>query len=238
MILLNSAFTGGVLAYGFLNWDYGDQSFTIDNEGWFGRTTDDGGMDKLGHFWSAYAGSHLLSYVYQGWDYSASDANLYGALSSFGIQAAMEIADAFSAQGFSWEDFAMNIMGAGAGYLWGRYPGLKAKIDFRVEYTPGFDSGDLDPFTNYENQRYLMAIRADGFEAIKNPLLQYLELHLGYFAENYEDYNRAKEDKRRRSAYIGLGINFSKVIKDNFGIGIFDYIQLPYTSLRLEYHMD
>jgi hypothetical protein len=237
-ILLNVGAMGGVLAYGLLNWDYGEEDPNFKSEGWFGRTTEHGGMDKIGHFWSAYAASHLIAYVYRTWDYTEREANLYGTLSSLGIQTFMEVADAFSGSGFAYEDIVMNTAGCAVGYLLGRYPNLKRKIDFRVEYTPDFNSNDFDLFTNYANQRYLMAIKADGFDAVTNPYLKYAELHLGYFARHYEDYPSHGQDNRRRTLYLGIGFNVSKFVQRYLNTSVFDYLQIPYTSFRIEYHLD
>jgi hypothetical protein len=124
------------------------------------------------------------------------------------------------------------------GYIWGKYPTLKRKIDFRIEYTPDFDSDDLDLFTNYEDQRFLVAVKADGFDAIKNPYLKYLELHVGYFARGYEDFSPRGPDDRRRTVYLGLGFNVSKLLQNFVRTTVLDYFQLPYTSLRLEFRLD
>jgi len=238
-IMLNAGVMGGVLLHGLLNWDYGDESWHLENEGWFGRTTKYGGMDKLGHFWSSYTGSHLLAYIYRDWGYSDSEANLYGALSTFGIQSFMEIADGFSGHGFSYEDWIANAVGAGAGFIWGKYPRLAQKIDFRMEYRPDFSSNDFDPFTNYEKQRYLIAIKADGFEAVTSSILKYGELHLGYYAHGYEDYDSwTPDDDRKRTLFVGIGFNVTRFVQRWVDISVFNYIQIPYTSLNFEYDLD
>lgn len=238
-IMLNVGVMGGILIHGLINWDYGDESWNLENEGWFGRSTKYGGMDKLGHFWSSYTSSHLLAYIYREWGYSDTDGNLYGALSAFGILSLMEIADGFSGHGFSYEDCVANVAGVGAGYIWGKYPRLAEKIDFRLEYRPDFSNNDFDPFTNYEQQRYLIAIKADGFEAITNPILKYGELHLGYFARGYEDYDSRKpDDDRKRKIFVGIGFNVTRLIQKWVDISVFDYIQVPYTSINFEYDLD
>jgi hypothetical protein len=239
-IMLNAGIMGGILLHGIINWDYGDESWHFESEGWFGRTTKYGGMDKIGHFWSGYTGSHLLAYIYRYWDYSDSDANLYGALSTFGIQSFMEIADGFSGHGASWEDMLVNVVGVGTGYIWGKYPRLAEKIDFRMEYRPDFNSDDLDPFGNYDNQRYLIAIKADGFKVVTNPILKYGELHFGYYAHGYEDYNSLKpeEDDRKRTIFVGAGFNVTRLIQKWVDISVFNYIQIPYTSINFDYHLD
>jgi uncharacterized protein YfiM (DUF2279 family) len=238
-VLLNAGSMATVLIYGFSKWDYGKSSFHFENEGWFERDTKYGGADKLGHFWSSYALSHLYSYLYRKWGYTDSEANLYGALSNLGFQVFMEIADGFSpSQGFSYEDVVMNVFGSVVGYVWGRYPSLARKIDFRMEYTPEFNSRDFGFTTNYERQKFLIAVKADGFEFVKNRYLKYLELQVGYYARGYKDYEEGGQDDRRRKIYVGLGFNVSKLVQKFVNTRIFDYVQIPYTSVNKDFPLD
>jgi len=238
-ILLNAGSMAAVLIYGFSKWDYGKSSFHFENEGWFERDSKYGGADKLGHFWSSYALSQLFSYAYRKWGYTETEANLYGALSNLGFETFMEVADGFSpSQGFSYEDMIMNVLGTGVAYVWGKYPSLARKIDFRIEYTPEFSSGDFGFSTNYERQRFLIALKADGFDFIKNKYLRYLEFHVGYYARGYEDYEDGGPDNRRRKIYVGLGFNVSKLVQKFVNTRIFDYVQIPYTSVRKDFALD
>ena len=237
-LLLNAGSMAAILIYGFAKWDYGKEAFHFENERWFERNTKYGGADKLGHFWSSYGMSHLYSHIYCKWGYTKSEANLYGALSSLGVNTFMELADGFSSQGFSYEDMVMNLLGSGVGYIWGKYPSLARKIDFRVEYTPEFNSRDFGFSTNYERQRFLIAAKADGFDFIKNPYLQYLEFHVGYYARGYRNYREGGLDDRRRNIYLGFGFNVSKLMQKYVGTRVFDYIQLPYTSVRKDFRLD
>ena len=237
-LLLNVGAMAVIAAYGAANWDYGQQGFNVENEGWFGPDTEYGGADKLGHFWSSYALSHLISYAYRKWGYTEAEANLYGVLSDLGIQTFMEIADGFSSQGFSYEDLVMNAAGSAVAYVWGKYPNLANKIDFRMEYTPEFNSDDFGVFTNYERQKFLVAVKADGFDAIKNPYLRYLELHGGYYARGYEDYEPNGPDRRQRTIFVGLGINVNKLVQKVWDTRAFDYIQIPYTYINLDFDLD
>ena len=231
-LLLNAGAMAAVLVYGFSKWDYGKSSFNFKEEGWFERDSQSGGADKLGHFWSSYAMSHLYSYVYRKWGYTESEANLYGALSNLGFQTFMEVADGFSpSQGFSYEDVIMNIVGTGVAYAWGKTPYLSRKIDFRMEYKPEFSSRDFGFSTNYGRQRFLIALKADGFDFIKNPYLRYLEFHVGYYARGYKDYDEGGPDDRRRKIYVGLGFNVSRLVQKYVKTTVFDYIQIPYTSV-------
>jgi hypothetical protein len=230
-LLLNAGSMAAILIYGLAQWDYGEDGFHFETERWFQRDTKYGGADKLGHFWSSYAVSHLFSYVYRKWGHTEKEANLYGALSNLGVQTFMEVADGFSSQGFSYEDLIMNVVGTGVAYAWGKAPYLSKKIDFRMEYTPGFNSRDFGFSTNYERQRFLIALRADGFDAIKNRYLQYLEFHVGYYARGYKDYAEKGQDDRRRKIYVGLAFNVSRLVQKYVKTTVFNYIQIPYTSV-------
>jgi hypothetical protein len=238
-LLLNVGGMGVVFAYGLWHWDYGKNTFEFTNEGWFQRTTQYGGADKLGHFWSSYALSHLYSYVYCKWGYTDREANFYGALSNLGLQTFMELADGFSpSQGFSYQDFIMNVVGTGVAYVWEKYPSVARKIDFRIEYAPYFDHRDYAFSTKYDRQTFLIAVKAEGFDAIKNPYLKYLELHFGYNARGYKDYREGGPDDRRRTMCVGLGFNVSRLVQKVVDTRILDYIQIPYTSVRKGFPLD
>lgn len=220
-----------VTSWGIVKWDYGDRSPHARKEDWFGRDTKNGGLDKLAHFYDNYAMSRGLAWLYESWGYKKDRAALYGAFSSLGILGYMELGDSFSDFGFSYEDFLMNILGSWVGYMFCQHPDLAEKLDFRVEYWPDFSHGDF--ITDYENQKYLAALKFDGFEAIKNEALQYLEMHLGYYTRGYSDTNRARE----RNIYFGIGLNLAKILgrlSYKKTAVLFNYYQPPYTTLRLE----
>lgn len=241
VLLLNVGVAAGVTTYGIAYWDYFQSSPKASSEGWFGRTTSEGGMDKLGHLWSSYSVAHLYSYVYRWWDFDHQTANTLGALSSLGIQTAIELGDAFSGDyGFSYEDAIMNVIGAGAAYIHGRYPSLARTVDFRLEYKPGSLS-DLtgDILTDYENQRYLVALKLDGFDMFHDTSLSYLELHAGYQARGYDGHRADSDgDDRRRAFYFGVGLNVSKLVQKYVNFGAFDYLQVPYTSVGVTSGID
>jgi hypothetical protein len=237
---LNAGGIATVLTYGVINWDYFQTTPQASAEGWFGENTKSGGADKLGHFWSSYATSHLFSYFYEKFGYGQEKANLYGALSGAGLQTIVEIGDSFSGDfGFSYEDFIMNLGGAGAAYILGKYPAFAEKIAFRIEYVPESLS-DLggDIFTDYENQRYLIALKLDGFETFRNSYLGYLELQAGYFTRGFEQYQVGQPDHRQRSAYFGIGLNIDKIVRKYYDTRIFDYFQMPFTTLRTDIDID
>lgn len=238
-LALNLGVSAAVLGWGFANWDYGTGGPRFQSEGWFDRETDEGGADKLGHLYTAYLFSHLFAGQYERWDFDKDQAIRWGALSSLGVTGLIEVGDAFSDYGFSYEDMVSNALGAAAGYLLWSSPELSRKIDLRVEYNP-FLSGDWqgDITTDYDRLSYLIAFKAEGFDFIENPYLKYLELHVGFRARNYADYpGENNVDLRKQFLYVGIGLNLSKLFRPYLDIPVFNYFQMPYTYLPSTYRI-
>jgi len=230
VLMTNLGGMAAITAWGVANWDYFENDPQKGSEGWFSRDSKEGGADKCAHFYFSYALSHVLSATFDYWSYSSEKAALLGSLSSFAMMSYMEFGDSFSSYGFSHEDFLMNLFGAGAGYLLYRNPNLARKIDFRIEYIPSFDQ--MDFFSDYENMKFLMAVKLDGFDAIKNKYAKYIELHLGYYARGYPS-----DVNKERNIYVGIGINLSKIF-NNFSMEktakVFNYYQMPYTYISID----
>lgn len=229
LVLSNLIGLTAVTTWGMLNWDYFQSDPKKGSEGWFSKDTKNGGVDKLGHFYSSYTLSHILAAIYEDSGYSTKQSGVFGALSSFGMATWIEIGDSFSSYGFSYEDFIMNLMGSVTGYFLYTHPGISEKIDFRIEYRPNFHETDIA--TDYDHQKFLMALKFDGFNFARNNNLKYLELHLGYYTRGYPD-----NANRERNIYVGIGINISKVFK-HFSMPrtskVFNYIQPPYTYIEM-----
>ncbi|MFC5358442.1 DUF2279 domain-containing protein [Azospirillum himalayense] len=234
----------GVLAlgWGVWSWDWGTGGPRFQDEGWFGRSTTEGGADKIGHAWTGYAISHLLARQYQSWGFTQTDSARYGALSSLGIMGLVEVGDAFSDDyGFSYQDMLFNTVGAVAGYILWDNPELARKVDFRVEYNPfsGGDKYQADVFTDYRRLKYLIAVKADGFDAIQDPLLRHLEFHVGFYARGYEDYStNPSRDDRSQYFYLGIGLNLTRLLSPHVKTGgVFHYIQPPYTYISKDWRI-
>ncbi len=239
MLLLNGGAAAGLIAWGTYEWDYGQRDPHTQSEGWFGFDTGEGGADKLGHVWSSYALSHLFATIYEDWGYSRAEATTYGTLSSVGFQTLMEFGDSFSNHGFSYEDMLANFVGAGIGYLLRDQPQLGTKIDLRLEFAPSLDGGnDSDIFTDYEHQKMLVALKGSGFENLEGTLFEYLEFHMGYYTRGYDDFIAGGAETRRRTLYVGVGLNVTKLLSHVWETRLFNYIQVPGTYVPLEYKFD
>ena len=243
LIALNLTAIGTIMAVGIAQWDQGSSSFDYHNEGWFDDNTKYGGADKLGHAFSAYALTDIYNGVYKKWGFSDEEAIWNGVFSSWLQMTLIEFGDGFSeTYGFSWEDEVMNTLGVGISYLRNRYPTLKDKFDFRMEWRPSsaFRHGDQsEPFTDYSGQKYLLAFKPDGFLNTDNPLLKTIEIHFGYYTRGYDGEKYASS--RHRSTYIGLGLNVTYLLEQLTGHragGIFNYYQVPYTYISSSSKLD
>lgn len=230
VIMTNAIGLGFVTYWGIAKWDYFKNDPKQTNEGWFSSHTKEGGADKLGHFYSCWSLSHVFSGVFKNWGYSDKKSILLGSISSFTIMGWMEIGDSFSEYGFSHEDFIMNTLGCASAYLIGTNPSLADKIDFRIEYWPMFKKGDF--FTDYESLKYLAAVKLDGFKSIKPEFLNYLEIHLGYYARGYDG-----KSERERNMFVGIGINMPRIL-NNFSMKKIskaaNFIQIPFTRISYD----
>lgn len=198
--------------YGYNKWwnDGFGGGFKTTDEGWFGNGTDSGGADKLGHMFSNYASVRLLTPLLTATGNSREEAIRLAGWTTIGIFTAIEVVDGYSRKwGFSPQDVAMNVAGTALGVYLESHPEVDDKFDFRFAYRRSRDSG-FDPFGDYSGQRYLLVLKADGFETTRRvPALRYLELSLGYQARGFDP-----GGERRRDLYVGVSLNLSRLLAD------------------------
>src|SRR5262245_59841305 len=148
---------GGVLlvgAYGAAKW--WEDGFTGDfrtiNEGWFDQNTDYGGADKLGHAFSAYVGTRVVTRAFEAVGNEPEPARQLAAWSTLGVMMGIEVLDGYSKRyRFSWQDAAMNVLGVGIGYLSERNQALDNLLDFRLLYKKS-SGASFDPAGDYSGQ--------------------------------------------------------------------------------------
>ncbi|MDA3870376.1 MAG: DUF2279 domain-containing protein [Gammaproteobacteria bacterium] len=235
VIRANLAGIGVVTAWGIAKWDYFSNSPKATSEGWFQNDTDSGGADKLGHLYTSYVTAHGLSYLYETWCINKDDAALYGALSSLMILGYMEAGDSFSPYGFSKEDFIANSVGSLLGYYLYLKPDWASKIDLRWEY--GFHPNHSDFTTDYENSKYLLALKLNGFEYFRSSFLKHIEIHAGYYSRGFSDHMETRE----RNLYVGIGLNLTDLLRRHDyrkTSTLLRYIQIPGTYVEFEKDMN
>ncbi len=232
---------GASVVLGSLALGKADGSFRSTPEGWFGKGSKYAGMDKLGHVWY---GSTVADFFYER-NRQRFNSNRRAAVtasaSSFGIMAAVELADGFADTkvGFSYEDVIANAVGAGFSYLRNVQPRVRALVDFRLEYLPRYSASDWSIDTFYADQKYLLAWKLAAMGLSESSPLRFVELHSGYYARGYS--SKETDREKRRVGFVGFGINLAEV----FGTAashaqparrswefVLERVQVPFTSLQ------
>ena len=227
--IVNAMVVSGIFGWGSVHWGYGDHAAHAEQEHWFSATTKHGGADKLGHAYTSYALSEVLRAFYLSWDGPSRDAGIDAATSAMLIVGLMEVGDAFSDYGFSYEDMIMNAAGVALSYAASQNEKLQQKLSFRVEYSTLSDS---DFFTDYEHMKFIAAVKLAGFEA--KGLWQYLEIDIGYFARGYDE---NPHTSAQRNIFLGLGLNIPHVLRkahQKTAATIFEFVQLPRSYVATE----
>lgn len=238
VLWLNAGGAAGITLYGLAFWDWGSSSFDLGDEGYLQDDTKEGGADKLGHAWAAYALTGASAALYRSWGYDVNQAALYGSGTSLLITTIIEVGDGLSREfGFSKEDLLANTLGVGFEYLRQIYPALGKRVMYRWEWTPTevFWEGEADPTTDYSGSRYLLAFPLRGWGATGRPW-RWLELQAGLYAQGYAD--AAPFFDQERAAFVGIGLNLTAILEEAFdssALHVFDYFQLPGISLRNEW---
>ncbi len=233
-------------------------NFRLSDEGWFGRNTETGGADKLGHTFSFYVSTRLLTSALDRWaGHERADAIWLAGVTSATVSLAVEVFDGYTRQyGFSTADLAMNLVGIGAGMLLESSPKWDEVIDLRWQYWRSADAkwlGETDPIADYSGHTYLLALKASGIESLRsNPWLRFLELQFGYGSRGYAPHPgrfAPVQPRPHRNLYVGIGLNLSEllgatVFKDSTSRtrriteGFLEYLQVPGTNLLLRYGLD
>lgn len=235
-----AAITAAVTATRVKDVTKGGSHFHFKSEGWFGRNTETLGMDKMHHGWKSYFMTDILQTLIEERTGDRRGAAYTSALLGLGVMAYAEVLDEFTARtGFSNEDMAIHVAGAGLSLVRNIVPGLREKIDFRMEMKPTGKGDDLHLINQLAQRKYLLAAQLSGFRALEESPWRFVELHVGYYGRGFTEIERARGDPLRRKLFVGIGFNVQQLFSarpgsrvERIAKGAFDYIQLPYTSLR------
>jgi hypothetical protein len=227
--------------------------FNFRNEGWFGADTPNGGADKLGHAFSFYLSTRLLSKGLMWAGNERQSAARMAALTSGSVSLAVEIIDGFSEEyGFSYEDLVMNLVGIGSAMWLEAYPQWDDVIDLRFRYAPSpvaKQVGERDPVTDYSGQTYMLVLKASGIPVLRdNKFLRYLEFDIGYGSRGYQPTLGpfADTQTKERFVYYGISLNLSQILNDTiFRSGaypksqtitreVLEYIHIPGNDVLLK----
>ncbi len=221
--------------------EVGAKSFHFQNEGYFGKSTYNLGIDKFAHAYDTYLIAEVMrARIDRKTDDSPGSAYAAAAIAS-GLMLYGEFYDGIKkSSGFSLQDVVFNIGGAGFSILRHQIPGLADKLDFRVEVIPDHNIFTFSGQRHYAQQHYLLALKLAGFERFANSPLRFAELHVGYYATGITPNQRADGDALHRRPFVGIGINLGELFfhDSSSRIGraansVLDYVQVPYTALNV-----
>jgi hypothetical protein len=232
-----------ITGVGIKSWNWGNSDFRFNSEHWFGMDTGSAGIDKLGHAHLGYAINQFLSWRLAPHAGSPTAAARNAAIMTAGLLTYIEVFDGFSGDhGFSYEDLVMDLGGIGFSYLRRTVPGLDDKLDFRWQYWPSKYASGFQPVTDYNGQKYILALKLAGFEALRDTPWRFLELHAGYYSRGFTEEAEDSGDQRRATLYLGFSVNFSELLVRPFreryprttdiADATLEYVQIPYTSVE------
>ncbi len=238
----------GVSALGLRSWDWGSsRRFHTHSEGWFAPATGSGGTDKLGHAFTSYALTNVFAERLQRQGRSPEQAALSAALTAQAVMLYVEAFDGFSKDhGFSREDVTMNLLGSDLAYARQIHPQLRETLDYRLEYRPSGYKG-FRPLSDYEGQRYLLALKLGGFAGARSTPLRFFELLAGYEARGFSRAAEAAGQERRREVFWGVGLNLTELFLGKRADAestpataarlFLEHINIPGTSARSREHL-
>mgnify|MGYP001367821442 CR=1 FL=1 len=218
----------------------GGSGFHFKNEGWFGKSTYSLGMDKMHHAWKTYLITDVMESIIRRRTGEKAGAAKTGAILSLGLLTYGEILDGFTARtGFSNQDMTVHLAGAGLSLLRNTVPGLRDKLDFRMEFKPTFGAEGLHLVDQLEKRKYFLSAQLSGFKGTRDTPWRFVELHMGYYARGFSDRAKLAGEPQKRRIFVGLGFNvqalFSRHPKsriERYAKGALDYVQIPYTLVN------
>lgn len=220
--------------------------FSFHDEGWFGKDTGSLGSDKMLHAFDTYLIAEILHMrLHETTNASQGDVWVAAAMAT-ALMAANELSDGIEPDtGYSMNDVAMNTAGALFSVLRNTVPGLREKVAFKLEIVPNDGIYSYRGRKHYEQQRYMFSIKGRGFEGLKDTPFRFLDLQLGYYASNFLKSDIDAGEEPRRHLFVGVGLNVGEILFGRKKTGfskhadrVLDYLQLPYTSVRLDAHGD
>ena len=220
----------------------------FENEGWFGQNTYVGGADKASHFVSYYAVQRIATEYNKAFHLPRNQAAWIATGTSFLAGLMTEIGDGTNKYGFSWEDLAMDTVGAFSGLAIVNF-GLDDLIGFRAGWVPGApDPGVGGLGRDYSSEIYTFDLKFQGLgrRAHFNPgPAKYLLFSITYGTKGYP---YAPPEVRERQLGLEIGINFAPILEALkvprekwWGVvlyTLFDIVRFPYTAIGWRYDLN
>ena len=257
-ILITGGAVGTILALGTVWW-WDRSGFTgkwkMKKEGFFSNNTYSGGADKAGHFYASYVEFRTMVSMYELIGIKHDNALLLSGLAIFSLSTGIEMIDAFTHYGFSYEDVVFNAFGLGLGYFTEKYPKFDSLIGLRWSYFPSSRYLEMEKETSfvkkyirlindYNGMTFFLDVKFAGMgERTSNSVLKYFLFGLNY---NTIDYSPSGDNKQRNLGFH-IGLNVPVILKSIFNKNNWavrssstfaKFYAFPFTNLLFQYDLD
>jgi hypothetical protein len=233
-----SLLTGGAFAW-WLNRP--TQAFSFGPVTFFTQDGYAGSSDIMGHMWSNYFLTRVMTNVYKFTGVSDKNAIFLAGLINFILFTTVEIYDGFTPHRFEVQDFIFNNIGMGLGLLAEIYPEFDEQFRMRAAYYPSkaFVEKGARNKVDFVNDYDGWAFYADYIP----PFFRYLYTGINWSTVGYSPSNDVKE----RFLGIHTGVNLSEFIhvfgwSDNIVAKVFmeidKYFVLPFTVVEYKYGLN
>jgi len=227
-------------------------NFHFTNEGFFGRDTYTGGVDKASHFVDYNVAARAITMAYEELGYSEPRSQFLGATVGFLAGLVTEIGDATTSYGFSYEDLVMDAFGS-ATALGLAATGWDDTIGFRLgrfdpDRTPACCYTVANYGRDYSGEIYTGDLKLVGVARrlrLRPGPARYLLLSMNYSTNGYRYAVRAI---RQRLLGIEIGVNFAAIAerlglpqKTWWGRPIYFFLEsfrLPYTGIGFRFDLN
>jgi hypothetical protein len=253
-----TVWTAGAVAAGVLQGigaplQYGWVAYNTTDEGWFGRDTYTGGADKVSHFILSSGVSRLLYETYTHLGHPPEQSFNLAVATAFTSGLMVEVMDAFSVYGFSFQDLAVDALGSAAGALINRHH-LQDLLGLRVGLSetpiPASAIGSSVPTLgrSYNDEIYAADLKLGG-------LIRRMHGDPGfakYFLTSFVFFTKGfgydpPLPTRYQEVGFEVGLNFPEILRA-FGvseqtwwgtglIAIFDFFRFPFTQIGVYYNL-
>ncbi len=221
---------------------------TSTDEGWFGQNTYVGGADKASHFVSYYGVQRIATEYNKAFHLPRNEAAWIATGTSALAGLMTEIGDGTNKYGFSWEDLAMDTLGAFSGLAIVNF-GLDDLIGFRAGWVPGSpDPGVGGLGRDYSSEIYTADLKFQGLGKRMHFNPGPAKFFLFSVTYGTKGYPYAPPEIRERQLGLELGINFGAIfealcVPRNKWWGVvlytlFDIVRFPYTAIGWRYDLN
>jgi len=253
-----TVWTAGAVAAGVLQGlgaplQYGWVPYNTTDEGWFGRDTYTGGADKVSHFILSSGVSRLLYEAYTHLGHPPEQSFRLAVATAFTSGLMVELMDAFSVYGFSFQDLAVDALGSTAGGLINRHH-LQDLLGLRVGLSetpiPASAIGASVPTLgrSYNDEIYAADLKLGGLIRRMNGdpgIARFFLTSFVFFTKGF-GYDPPLPTRYQEIGFE-VGLNFPEILRC-FGvsektwwgtglIAIFNFFRFPFTQIGVYYNL-